>query len=777
MSKETKRSYVHRQLHPVVLRYVGSDLPLEQIIRTTSRPRDTLLRALLLIEECLSGKRLAKDAITAAKAVPIRGSDPELLVLLLSGWATLEQRIAHQSQADALLHRATALLSENTPYEIRAEVMLARAMLNDASGNKQKRDTILNDILETIPSASPRKKFYRWQTALFLALQGRGKDAATDLDEIYRQCDEQLPENKVNLIRFIDDAETGRWNRAGKILRSLPRISSQHIRPPVPLDLSGYGRLIDLATDRNIAKNDSETETEPRWIRIARSLKSGDAQSALDIARMETENQISSVHRSGFRGFDLVRAELSAGNWEAAERLMDMRNMAGNYHYLDSLFRSRARLLAGDQQEASALFAKTIQAVQRYNANGRLDLELKLAAELSHFDIVRLTGAAAQKTQDRRPQTKQKQKARAESAASSSTILGVSREIKTVRQMVERFADSPAPVLITGETGTGKELVAKALHETSSRSKQPFIPVNCGAIAETLLESELFGHRKGAFTGAEKANNGLFREAGEGTILLDEIGEIPMRLQTALLRVLETGEIRSVGSATTSRIKCRILAATNVNLNEAADNNNFRKDLLFRLQRLMIHIPPLRDRKEDIMLLAQHFLDLGRKNDSHAEITEGLEHALMSYNWPGNVRELRNVIERMRLMHSDKLSYNTEDLDLKFRNMPAAQRNQTSPVAPHATASGVSSESKEIDVMLRHGKPRIRRLDNLKNLFKKYRKLTRSEIVRITGFSPNTITKDLKDLINNDFIERVEPSRSTRSHYFILKETPPDNNT
>ncbi len=777
MKDQTEKSRVQRQLHPVVLRYVGSDLPIEEILKATARPRDTLLRALLLIEECLNGKRLAKEAIAAAKAVPIRGSDPELIVLLLTGWSTLERRIAHQSQAEALLHRATALLSENTPYEIRAEVMLAEAMLYDASGNKRKRDDLLKKILDTIPSSSPRRKFHEWQMALFLALQGRGKETSSRIDELYTQCDEQLPEHNVHLIRFIDSAETGRWNSARKLHRMLQAPSAPQTRHPSPLDVSGYTRLIDLATDKRASEKEATTESVPKWIRIAASLKDGNAKSALDIARLETGNQISSVHRSGFRGFDLIRAELSAGNWEAAERLMDMRNNMGNDHYLDGLFRSRARLLAGDQNEASSLFATALDAADEYNAHGRVDLELALAAELNHFDIVRLTRTSPKKKASSKPSHgKITKTSQTQASAPTATILGVSDEIETVRQMVERFSDSPAPVLITGETGTGKELVAKALHDTSQRNKHPFMAVNCGAIAETLLESELFGHRKGAFTGAEKANNGLFQDTKEGTILLDEIGEIPMRLQTALLRVLETGEIRAVGSTSTHKIKCRIMAATNVDLNEAADRKDFRKDLLYRLQRLVIHIPPLRERKGDIILLAQHFLDLGRKNNSHAEMTEGLSRALMSYDWPGNVRELRNVIERMRLMHSDKLSYSIEDLDLKFRSMSPAQRGDVKIDALHPAEKSESADKNQITTMLKNGKPKIRRLDNLKSLFKEYHKLTRSEIVRIMGFSPNTVTKDLKELTNEGFIKRVEPSRSTRSHYFVLKEAPPADN-
>ncbi|NQT93125.1 MAG: sigma-54-dependent Fis family transcriptional regulator, partial [Lentisphaerae bacterium] len=269
------------------------------------------------------------------------------------------------------------------------------------------------------------------------------------------------------------------------------------------------------------------------------------------------------------------------------------------------------------------------------------------------------------------------------------------------------------------------------------------------------------------------------------TILLDEIGDISPRLQIGLLRVLETGEIRAVGSARSRKINCRIIAATNADLDDQARSDRFRTDLLFRLHRLGLHIPPLRDRPEDILLLARHFLDIGRPVGTHAAMSEELTDAIRRYDWPGNVRELRNVIERMRLMHSDRLSYEIGDLGLKFHHQEARAPSVPAPVSPSLPQpEGVGFAPRvdpgsfhptpvpedEVTRMLQGGRSQLRRVERLKQLFTQHRTLTRSEVTRILDVSPNTATKYLKVLCEEEFIHRIEPSASTRSHYFELAE-------
>ena len=226
-----------------------------------------------------------------------------------------------------------------------------------------------------------------------------------------------------------------------------------------------------------------------------------------------------------------------------------------------------------------------------------------------------------------------------------SEITGSSAKIQEVLRMIARLKDTRTPVLVAGESGTGKELVARAIHFRGSFAKRPFVAVDCGALVPTLIESELFGYEKGAFTGAMKSKHGLFHAANGGTIFLDEIGELPLEMQAKLLRVLQEKEVRPVGSNDKTKVDVRVIAATNRDLESAYKAGTFRKDLYFRLNVVTIHLPPLRERKSDIPSLVRCFL-LDYSPDNPIQVLPAAMRCLLQYDWPGNVRELQNCIER-----------------------------------------------------------------------------------------------------------------------------------
>ncbi|HLV64921.1 MAG TPA: sigma-54 dependent transcriptional regulator [Polyangiaceae bacterium] len=226
-------------------------------------------------------------------------------------------------------------------------------------------------------------------------------------------------------------------------------------------------------------------------------------------------------------------------------------------------------------------------------------------------------------------------------------VVGRSQAIRDVLTRVIKIAPTDATVLITGESGTGKELVARAVHANSRRAQRPFVTVNCAAISETLLESELFGHARGAFTGAVTARKGLFEEADGGTFFFDEIAETTPAFQAKLLRAIQEGEIRHIGENRPVKVDIRIIAATNVDLAHAVEERRFRKDLYYRLNVARFRLPPLRERKEDIPLLVEHFLaKYNRKMNARARLGEGVMDHLLTYEFPGNVRELENMVEQ-----------------------------------------------------------------------------------------------------------------------------------
>lgn len=249
-------------------------------------------------------------------------------------------------------------------------------------------------------------------------------------------------------------------------------------------------------------------------------------------------------------------------------------------------------------------------------------------------------------------------------------IIGQSEAITQVLSMIERVAESDSTVLVTGESGTGKELIAKALHYNSTRGREPFIPINCGAIPAELLESELFGHVKGAFTGAIANRTGRFEMAEDGTLFLDEIGDMSPSLQVKLLRVLQERCFEPVGSTKTVEVNVRVIAATNADLEAAVEDGRFREDLFYRLNVIPIRIPPLRERRSDIPILLHHFIDIFNRARGRAltGITPESMDMLMQYNWPGNIRELENLVERLSILKGHGV-IDVIDLPERYRKM------------------------------------------------------------------------------------------------------------
>jgi transcriptional regulator with PAS, ATPase and Fis domain len=444
----------------------------------------------------------------------------------------------------------------------------------------------------------------------------------------------------------------------------------------------------------------------------------------------------------------------------------------GGRHYLDDLFCGRVQLLENDFEGANISFSRLTENINRFGAKNRLAFELQFAKEMKLSNVLRLINGW--KSENKVISSKIKTPAFEKKyilEKGVKLLIGESLSIKHVKDLVKKYATLNAPILVTGETGTGKELVSRAIHDEGPNPDEPFLAINCGALTDTLLQSELFGYEAGAFTGAQKQRKGIFEAAGKGTVFLDEFGEISPKLQVSLLRVLDANEIRMIGSTVTRMIECKIVIATNVNLHNAVVDKKIREDLFFRLARFEIKLPSLRERVEDIPDLINHFLlmssiELGKKKSLSIELLK----QLTNYHWPGNIRELKNEIERLYILNPDNELLGLEHLDSSHLQAPLKIGINQPLVKPlvDTAKENFSSEDALVLKVVQNGFPIEQRHTRLKELFLKYKKFTRSQIMEIFKIGATTASKDLQFLIDSGFIVRKSPTKSTRTDYFEL---------
>ncbi|GEN08769.1 Transcriptional regulator containing PAS, AAA-type ATPase, and DNA-binding Fis domains [Myxococcus fulvus] len=306
-------------------------------------------------------------------------------------------------------------------------------------------------------------------------------------------------------------------------------------------------------------------------------------------------------------------------------------------------------------------------------------------------------------------------------------IIGSDNAVKGLSDLIERVAPSTAAVTILGESGTGKELVARAIHQCSQRANRPLIPVNCAAISKELIESELFGHEKGSFTGAANARKGAFEEADGGTLFLDEIGELPLDLQAKLLRALESGEIKRVGASRPMHVDVRVVAATNLDLLAAAREGKFREDLYYRLCVIPLHLPPLRSRKGDLPALADHFVKQYSPRGQTVKLSTSAMDRLQNHTWPGNIRELRNVVHRALLLRKGPV---IDANDLTFDQ----EMNKETGIAVPELPPGMTLEQMLEKLERQIVEAALRRYNN-----------NRERVARELGVARSTLFKRLKD--------------------------------
>jgi DNA-binding NtrC family response regulator len=444
------------------------------------------------------------------------------------------------------------------------------------------------------------------------------------------------------------------------------------------------------------------------------------------------------------------------GRWDGLRRGLEQRARVGLHLPADDALHGILCHATGDAEGAAVALAAAEAAARACGARMRIELLLRSAASIGILDAL-TAGRRIPQRRDIAPDP-----------VHEDALFGVSAAVGTVNALVRRFAVVELPVLVCGESGTGKELVARELHRRSSRRGQPFVAVNCAAVSPGLLEAELFGHVRGAFTGAERDRPGLIRQAADGVLFLDEIGDASPAFQAALLRLLDHDEYRPVGGAQSMRASCRYVCATNVDLDRAVAEGRFRGDLLYRLRRLEIRIPPLRDRPEDILPIASHLL---------ARIAPGRTFApsaamwMRSRPWPGNVRELRGLIERVAVLDPDG--------PLGAEALAAAGLRPPDPPPPRPAQGGApgaedaapgpgatpaaAGDAAPGDAGL---PARERRLARCAAFIRDRGVVSRKELCAALGIGPVTASAYLALLMDRGLVERIAPTRSTATHRF-----------
>ncbi len=761
-----------RLRHPMIEAYLARPAEFGRVIQELPAPLGPIEGAIRAMNDVHTGRTPVADALRAAETVALDGCDPDLAILFLYMWAYTAKKARRPGDVAALVQRMGELASARTPPELRACHLFGQVFLAEDRGDTLRIEALHREVAAILPRDSPRYPSALLERAYFLSCLCRGGEVREELERVCRQGSARLRRDAQGML-LAHCLETGRVEEARRL--------EAQIGPSPPFgrffleafeERRALLRLLEAA--RETPPRPPEPADLPPVARPVALLLLGRAEEALAEARREAaEGARAFLVDTEIPGFNLIRAELACGHGEAARRLLEMRRSRGNVHPLDGLFLARVENLAGRREEAARRLAEALKFVEGAGAEGRLDFELRLAHELRPSELVALVREAERLARGRGAGARPPAGVPAVRPGTGvRRLVGPSPEMGRVREEILRFAALDASVLVAGETGTGKELVARALHEEGPRAREPFLAVNCGAIAESLLESELFGHERGAFTGAERAHAGLFEQAGRGTLLLDEIGEIPPRLQVALLRVLETGEVRPVGGTRSRRVSCRVVAATNADLPRLVEEGRFRRDLLYRLRRLEVHVPPLRERAGDVVALVEHLLSEGRGEEAgEVRLSPALREALERAPWRGNVRELRNVVERMRILSSDALAYDLGDL---LRASPDAGETSPptgeapAPAAPSAAAAPAPPPADE-ESFLRAGTNPLRRRERLRDLFRRHRILTRAEAARLLRVCADTVTADLKALQAEGLVEKVRPTESPRTHFFALR--------
>ncbi len=754
-------------MHEIVKQFIFTDERLSTIVKQHFDPQDPLEKAFFQLAESFMKAEPEPSLYELADVALLKGhKDLDLFVLYMafySGFCWARSQKTHALS----IYKLGLTIDLSKCHLITRLYYFVSVDESERLIHKNAKSQILDlTILKQIPEDTPRRATLLFNVATVLSNIGRLEDIKDKL--VLLDLKHDAHKYTYADAALINSIITGNAHEAQHHLISFKKLYPIDDITPMKFreDLI---RILQLDFNLNMYNVDELKKYAEAYAFIT--------EKKFDLAEKAYQESLEKSHGEYFveaiQKFIPLHIELNRQNAGKA-RLLLFEIKEQNDYMLD-FFRVRLALLEDEKEKASFYFQRLLANIQRYKAFGRLAFEMKFSHELENHDLLNLSkdillGFTYPTGQ---LQVKKIEEDLELDDTNDVKMIGKSPQIKEILRSLTQYADLEETVYIHGETGTGKELVARALHEKSLRKNEPFLIINCGTLTDTLLESELFGHEIGSFTGAHKTRTGIFESAGKGTVFLDEFGEISHRLQVALLRVLENREIRPVGSNITKKIFCRVVVASNKDIRLAVEEKRFREDLYYRINLFDIYLPPLRERKEDIPLLLQHYINL--KSTKPTVLSNSLLSTLSAYHWPGNIRELKNEMERCRIINKGKQIIDLTDFDFsRLRQSDETKNQQQNPIpTPTQTEPIVNFSSVNNDriqgIIFRPNKA-DQRLEYLKRLFQEHKKLTRAQIIEILQISPSTATRNLDLLLQENFIKKVAPSKNTRSHYFLLNE-------
>jgi len=755
--------------HEIVKEYLTTNEPLYQILKKHYNKNIFFDVAFFEVVDEINRKDLNPELLLKIDKAVVEGHPNTNYYMLFVVSSILYLGLYNQfEKAHSLSSIGSSLAQEKIHSTIKAYFILSQSRLNRYEGNILQSIKHMNESMALIQKTDSRYNIFWLNYTSLLGYQGKLKENGKYLEGLIQPCPE-IVTNRDLESRLINSLQTCNAQDGLPLFQNLKtymeKNSDSHF-----YRFTIYQDLLKIING-DFSEGNLESKSFQLLANCNHSLSIGKIEDAIKYHHDLLASDWPKAYIKNFVEYLPIHFELCLGKKGMAKYLLQEKVKKGDVNYLDDLFLGRILLLENDWDGANDAFSRLLENINKYDASKRLQYELQFAKEMKLSNVIALLNGVFSS------ERKTIQKLKTESHYFPSiddkgvkAFIGSSEIIKDVKNLIKKYANIKSPVLVTGETGTGKELVAKAIHEEGANAKEPFLAINCGALTDSLLQSELFGYVEGAFTGAQKSRKGIFEAAGKGTVFLDEFGDISPKLQVSLLRVLEANEIRLIGGTKTITIECKIVIATNVDLHRAVMAEKFREDLFFRLARFEIKLPALRERKADIPELINHFLWVGAKDQNKQKrISSELIRVLASYRWPGNIRELKNEIDRLCVLNP-----NVDYLGLEHFDRTHLQEDFHVLEKPPTfnEMQPIQATDQKIVTIIQRGFPVEQRHNQLKQLFQQYKKLTRSQIMEITQVGPSTATKDLLALQNAGCIIRRSPTKSPRTDYFEYIENP-----